>query len=102
MLALCLLLPVLTLAQPVSVSDASDDLLSAFEPNTTAWSAGARDSYSVWGSSCNTTQLELIGQGLAQTQQLASHARDHIRRFGNDTLSVPQRPKLTPTVDTYS
>jgi hypothetical protein len=86
MLLFCLLLPALALAQPVSVSDASDDLLSAFEPNTTAWYAGARESYSVWGSSCNTTQLELIGEGLAQTQQLASHARDHIRRFGNDTL----------------
>ncbi|RSH89108.1 hypothetical protein EHS25_002774 [Saitozyma podzolica] len=70
MLALCLLLPVLALAQPVSVSDASDDLLSAFEPNTTAWSAGARDSYSVWGSSCNTTQLVKVSPRLSSSLRM--------------------------------
>nr|XP_019046794.1 hypothetical protein I302_03397 [Kwoniella bestiolae CBS 10118]OCF25724.1 hypothetical protein I302_03397 [Kwoniella bestiolae CBS 10118] len=88
--ALVLALPLLANASPVVKSSASsdepsDDLLSAFEPNTTAWSAGASDSFSVWGQSCNTTQLELIGEGLAQTMKLVEHGRDHLRRFGNDS-----------------
>ncbi|WWC59804.1 uncharacterized protein I303_102366 [Kwoniella dejecticola CBS 10117] len=67
-------------------STTSSDLLSAFEPNTTAWKDGASDSFSVWGNSCNTTQLELIGEGLAQTFKLVEHGRDHLRRFGNDSF----------------
>ncbi|WVF69441.1 hypothetical protein IAT40_004218 [Kwoniella sp. CBS 6097] len=80
----------LTRAIPVSsrdlVDNAKDEVISAFAPNTTVWFSGGSDSYSVWGDSCNTTQLELIGEGLAQVQKLAEHSRDHLRRYGNDTI----------------
>ncbi|OCF30367.1 hypothetical protein I316_08011 [Kwoniella heveanensis BCC8398] len=87
--SLLLLVPLVAQATPVSsrdvVDNSKDEVVSAFAPNTTAWQQGASDSYSVWGSSCNTTQLELIGEGLAQVQKLAEHGRDHLRRYGNDT-----------------
>lgn len=84
------LLPVLALASPVkrgSIADepATDELLQAFEPDTSAWIAGASGAYGLWGNSCNTTQKELIAEGLQQTIKLADHARAHIRRFGNDS-----------------
>ena len=58
---------------------------AAFLPNLTAWSDGASTAFSVSGDSCNTTELELIGQGLNRALELVDHARAHLRRFGNDT-----------------
>ncbi|WRT64462.1 uncharacterized protein IL334_001394 [Kwoniella shivajii] len=87
--ALFLGLPLLAIASPVARSTTSESLsidpLSALKPNTTLWSAGASNTFSVWGNSCNTTQLELIGEGLAQTFKLVEHGRDHLRRYGNDS-----------------
>ncbi|WWD19973.1 hypothetical protein CI109_104446 [Kwoniella shandongensis] len=59
--------------------------VSNLEPDTTVWSNGANQAFQVWGNSCNTTQKELIAEGLEQTLILVDHARDHLRRFGNDS-----------------
>nr|XP_019008175.1 uncharacterized protein I206_06730 [Kwoniella pini CBS 10737]OCF46956.1 hypothetical protein I206_06730 [Kwoniella pini CBS 10737] len=85
-----LTLPMLAYGSPVIVRTessygGSSDSLSAFEPNTTAWKDGASDSFCIWRDSCNTTQSELIGEGLAQAMKLVEHGRDHLRRFGNDS-----------------
>ncbi|WWC86571.1 uncharacterized protein L201_001448 [Kwoniella dendrophila CBS 6074] len=78
--------PILSSVEESQSSDQpSNELLSAFVPDLTAWSAGASNEFKVWGETCNTTQLELIGEGLAQTIRLVEHGRDHLRRFGNDS-----------------
>ena len=89
-----LVLPALALAAPTlqtrndfngNPGEDPSEVVAAFEPDTTQWYAGGNDRFQVWGNSCNTTQLELIGDGLAETVKLVEHARAHLRRFGNDT-----------------
>ncbi|CAN8104526.1 unnamed protein product [Discula destructiva] len=48
------------------------------------WTQGALQEYPIH-SSCNATEARLIRQGLDETVELATHARDHISIFGNSS-----------------
>ncbi|TEA14396.1 Major allergen Asp f 2 [Colletotrichum sidae] len=51
------------------------------------WSKGWQKSFPIH-QSCNSTLKAQLSAGLAETQQLAAHARDHILRFGNSSEHV--------------
>ncbi|KAK1972428.1 zincin [Colletotrichum sublineola] len=51
------------------------------------WSAGWQKTFPIH-QSCNSTLRAQLEAGLAETQQLAAHARDHILRFGNSSEHV--------------
>jgi hypothetical protein len=48
------------------------------------WNAGAVTQYPIH-SSCNATQRRQLETALGETVDLASHARDHILRWGNQS-----------------
>ncbi|UQC76611.1 uncharacterized protein CLUP02_18124 [Colletotrichum lupini] len=51
------------------------------------WSAGWQKTFPIH-QSCNSTLRAQLEVGLAEAQQLAAHARDHILRFGNSSEHV--------------
>lgn len=55
-----------------------------FQQATTPWDAGAVTQYTIH-SSCNATQRTQIAAGLNETVLLASHAKDHVLRWGNSS-----------------
>lgn len=60
------------------------EIASAPAPTSTAWNAGAVDSFPIH-SSCNATESAQIKKGLEETLTLVRHARDHILRWGNSS-----------------
>lgn len=58
--------------------------VTAAEPTSTAWDAGAVHSYPIHAS-CNATQHAYIKNGLEETLTLCRQARDHILRWGNSS-----------------
>ncbi|KAK2041400.1 zincin, partial [Colletotrichum somersetense] len=63
------------------------------------WSAGWQKTFPIH-QSCNSTLRAQLEAALAETQQLAAHARDHILRFGNSSEHVRRyfgdAPAATP------
>ena len=60
------------------------EVASAPAPTSTAWNAGAVDSFPIH-SSCNATESAQIKKGLEETLTIVRHARDHILRWGNSS-----------------
>lgn len=55
-----------------------------FQQQISAWDTGAVTAYPIH-SSCNATQRAQIAAGLNETILLASHAKQHILRWGNSS-----------------
>lgn len=52
--------------------------------NQAAWNAGAVTDWRIH-ESCNSSQEYQLRQGLQEAVDLASHAKDHIARWGNES-----------------
>ncbi|KAJ4374858.1 Prenylated Rab acceptor protein 1 [Neocucurbitaria cava] len=65
-------------------SGAATVTVSAAEPTSTAWDAGATREYPIHAS-CNATQQAYIKNGLEETITICRQARDHILRWGNSS-----------------
>lgn len=72
-------------ASPVEVIAASAATPSSQEPYS--WSKDWQKAFPIH-QTCNSTLRAQLEVGLAETQQLAAHARDHILRFGNESEHV--------------
>lgn len=79
-------------ASPLSPRDATTTVLPQPESTETSapvydWSAGWKPSYTIH-QSCNNTLRTQLEDALDETIQLATHARDHILRFGRSSEFV--------------
>ncbi|GAA6032235.1 hypothetical protein JCM8097_007137 [Rhodosporidiobolus ruineniae] len=84
LLSLAALFPTFALAAPAPSEWTYKTALKEFEVPTN-WSAGAHKGYSV-SSTCTFDERRAIGDGLDEALELAAQARDHLRRYGNDTI----------------
>jgi len=62
------------------------------------WSAGGSPNYTIHPS-CNITQRRQLENALAETIELASHARDHILRWGNSSTFYTKYFGQGPTAE---
>lgn len=53
-------------------------------PNTGAWNAGAMKEWPIH-SSCNASEARQLRAALAETVQLAEHAKEHVLRWSNSS-----------------
>ncbi|KAK2004396.1 zincin [Colletotrichum falcatum] len=96
-----LLLSALADATPLARRQASGTVSASVPPAPTPydWSAGWQRTFPIH-QSCNSTLRAQLEAALAETQQLAAHARDHILRFGNSSEHVRRyfgdAPAATP------
>lgn len=67
-------------------------------PTTYDWAAGATKNVPIH-SSCNATQRALLLRGLDDAVKLASHAKDHVLRFGNSSESYTKYFGSAPTAE---
>lgn len=63
-------------SQPVTASHASG--------TTWTWNAGGSNAWPIH-ESCNATEKALLTRGLDEAATLASHAKDHVLRYGNSS-----------------
>ncbi|WYZ45984.1 hypothetical protein EsH8_IX_000209 [Colletotrichum jinshuiense] len=86
-----LLLSALTDATPLARRQATETVTVAAASATPEapydWSKGWQKTFPIH-QSCNSTLRAQLEVGLAEAQQLAAHARDHILRFGNSSEHV--------------
>lgn len=74
--------PVIGLPQSLA-RDSPPHVLSS-RAETYEWTQNALQEYPIH-SSCNATEARLLRQGIDETIELATHARDHISIFGNSS-----------------
>ncbi|EMR66328.1 hypothetical protein MGN70_010557 [Eutypa lata] len=67
-------------------------------PTTYDWAAGATKNVPIH-SSCNATQRALLSRGLDDAVKLASHAKDHVLRFGNSSEFYTKYFGSAPTAE---
>ncbi|KAK5714350.1 Prenylated Rab acceptor protein 1 [Elasticomyces elasticus] len=77
-------LPLLS-AAPTSYGSASWTAVDDDTPEVPGWAEGAVTEYPIHAS-CNHSETALLRQGLDDAETLAAHARDHIHRFGNNSV----------------
>lgn len=91
--AILVLLAQAGLASPlVARAEASSTILSVPESTSSStpdydWSSGWETKYQIHHS-CNSTYRHQLEAALAEMEQLATHARDHLLRFGNKSEIV--------------
>lgn len=68
---------------PVQIVQAASKLLQVNSP-VSDWAAGEVTEYPIHRS-CNGSETLLLRQGLSEAEILASHAKDHIMRYGNSS-----------------